>query len=35
MNTLFLANNIKFYNEKKKASSTNGAGKTGCPHVKE
>ena len=35
MNTLFLTQNLKLYNGKKNASSTNGAGITGCQYVQE
>ena len=34
-NTWFLTKKLKVYNGKKKASSTNGAGITGCQHVEE
>ena len=35
MGTLFLTNEARIYNGAKTASSINGAGKTGQPHVKE
>ena len=35
MNTWFLTKKLKVYNGRKKASSTNGAGITGCQPVEE